>query len=107
MHHRMTAFGFRNRFVSGETQTLMTELAPPTGIRRRTIVRVNDVTRRTTAGSIIARMIVRSEKSEKRIVQSRFLETEKNRVGAIQCSKSALGQSAIRFAVRFFAGRQA
>src|SRR5438128_8779389 len=52
VHDRMAAFGFRNRFVGSETQTLMTELAPPTGIRRRTIVCVNNVTRRATTRAI-------------------------------------------------------
>src|SRR3954468_127757 len=88
VHDRVTALGFRNRFVGGETQTLMTELTPPTGIGRGTIVRVNDVTRRATARPIIARMIVRSKKSEKRIVQSCFLETEKNWIGAIECAEA-------------------
>src|ERR1700682_5343636 len=46
-------------------------------------------------------MIVRSEKSEKRIVQSRFLQTKKNRIGAIQGSKSALGQTALGVTGRF------
>src|SRR5207244_10116764 len=107
MHDRMTAFCFWNRFVRGETQTLMAELAPPPVIRRRTVVRVNNVTGRATARSIIARMIVRSEKSEQRIVQSRFLETEKNRIGAVQRAETALGKSAVGFAVRFFACWQA
>src|SRR5437764_5288427 len=107
MHDRMAAFGFRNRFVGRETQTLMTEFAPPTRICRRTIVRVNDVAGGATARSIIAGMIVRSQKSEKRIVQSRFLQAEKNWIRAIQCSESAFRKSAIWFAVRFFAGRQA
>ncbi len=29
VHDRMAALGLRNRFVGGETQTLMSELAPP------------------------------------------------------------------------------
>src|SRR5947207_12334754 len=83
VHDRMPALGFRNRFIRRETQTLMSKFAPPAGICRRTIVRVNNVTGRATARSIIAGMIVRSEESEKRIVQSRFLQTEKNGIGAI------------------------
>src|SRR6266403_2913770 len=43
VHDRMSALGFRNRFVSGETQTLMSKLVPPAGIRWRTIVGVNNV----------------------------------------------------------------
>src|SRR5438034_2658595 len=56
VHDRMSALGFRNRFVSGETQTLMSKLVPPAGIRWRTIVGVNNVAGRATARSIIARM---------------------------------------------------
>src|SRR5205807_4284192 len=32
VHDWMSALGFRNRFVSGETQTLMSKLVPPAGI---------------------------------------------------------------------------
>ena len=101
MHDRMAALVFRNRLVGGETQTLVAVFAPPAGIRRRTIVRINDVAGRATARAIIARMIVRSQKSEQRIVQPRFLQTEENRIGAIERAESALGQAARRFAGRF------
>src|SRR6516225_2140094 len=107
MHHRMTALGFWNRLVGGETQTLMAELAPTAGIGRRTIIRVNDVARGASARSIIPGMIVRSEKSEERIVQSRFLQTEKNGIGAVQCSETALRKSSIGMAIWFLAGWQA
>src|SRR5947209_6566788 len=103
----MTALGFWNRFVSGETQALMTEFAPPTRICRRTIVRINNVTGRATARSIIARMIVGPKKSEQGIVQSRFLQTKKDRIGAIQRAKAAFGETAIRMTVRFFTVRLA
>src|SRR5205807_9645428 len=91
VHDWMTALGFRNRFVGREAQALMSKLAPPTGIRRRTIVRVNNVTRRAAARAIIAGMIVRSEKSEKRIVQSCVLETKENGIGVILRAEAALG----------------
>src|SRR5216110_3412292 len=78
VHDRMAALGFRNRFVSGETQTLMSKLVPPAGIRWRTIIGVNNVARRATARSIIARMIVRPEKSEEGVVQPCFLQSQKN-----------------------------
>src|SRR4030088_1870710 len=51
-------------------------------------------------------MIVGSEKSEKRVVQSCFLQAEKNGIGAIQCSEAALGKAAIGFAIWFRTGRQ-
>ena len=99
MDDRMAALVFRNGFVGGETETLVSVLAPPAGISRRTIVRVNDVAGRATARAIIARMIVRAQKSEQRIVQSRFLQTEEDRIGAIERAESALGQTIARSAV--------
>ena len=63
MDDRMPLFIFRDRFVGGETETLMSVSAPPAGISGRTIVRVNDMAGRATACSIIARVIVRSKKS--------------------------------------------
>ena len=101
VHDRMSALGFRNRFVSGETQTLMSKLVPPAGIRWRTIVGVNNVAGRATARSIIARMIVRPEKSEEGVVQPCFLQSQKNRIGAVQCSETAFGKTAVGFAIRF------
>ena len=46
-------------------------------------------------------MIVRAQKAEQRIVQPRFLQTEENRIGAVERAESALGQTALRFAGRF------
>ena len=63
MDNRMPLFIFRDRFVGGETETLMSVSAPPAGISGRTIVRVNDMAGRATACLIIARVIVRSKKS--------------------------------------------
>src|SRR6267143_4158640 len=62
------------------------------------------MTGRATARAIIARMIVRSEKPEQRIVQPGFLQTKKNRVGAIERAESPLGQTIPRPAVRLFTG---
>ena len=60
MGDRMAALVFRNRFIDGEAETLVAVFAIPAGIRWRTVVRINDVARRATAGAIIARMIVRA-----------------------------------------------
>src|SRR5712692_867925 len=46
-------------------------------------------------------MIVRSKKSEQRIVQSRFLQTEKNWIGAIEGAETALGEPIARSSVWF------
>ena len=52
-------------------------------------------------------MIVRAEEAEQRIVQPRFLQTEEDRIGAVQRAEAALGQAAQRFAGRFVEGREA
>ena len=82
---------FRDGFVQGETQTLMSVLAPPAGISRRTIVGISDMAGRAPACPIVACMIIRPEESEKRIVQPRLLQTEKHWVSAIEGPESALG----------------
>ena len=46
---------------------------------------------RATAGAIIARVIVRAQETEQRIVQARFLQAEKNRIDAVERAESALG----------------
>src|SRR5438445_13152851 len=46
-------------------------------------------------------MIVRSEKSEEGVVQPCFLQSQKNRIGAVQCSETAFGKAAVGFAIRF------
>ena len=55
MDDRMAALVLRNGFVRGEAQSLVAVLAPPAGVRRRTIVRINDVAGRAAARAIIAR----------------------------------------------------
>ena len=52
-------------------------------------------------------MIVRAEEAEERIVQSRLLQTEKDRIGAVERAEAALGQAAQRFAGRFVESREA
>ena len=91
MHDRMAALVFRNRLVRGEAESLVAVLAPPAGVRGRTIVGVNDVAGGAAARAIIARVIVRAEEAEQRIVQPRFLQAEENRIGAIERAETALG----------------
>ena len=50
-------------------------------------------------------MIVRTHEPEKRIVESRFLQTEKYRIGPVECAQATLGKAPFRFAVRFGTGR--
>src|SRR6266516_3371365 len=74
----------------------MSVIAPPAGVRRRTIVCVNNVAGRATTRSIITGMIVRAEKSKQWIVQAGFLQPEKHRIGAIKRPETALGQTIAR-----------
>ena len=107
MGDRVAALVLRNGFVRGETESLVPVLAPPAGVRGRTIVRIDHMAGRATAGAIVARVIVRAEKSEERIMQPRFLQAEENRVGPVQRAETALGQAPERFAGRLFRRRQA
>ena len=94
MGDRMAALVFANRFVGGKTQALVAVFCIPAGIGRRTVIGVNDVARRAAAAAIIARMIVRAHEIQQRIVQSRFLQIQKHRIGAEQCAESAIAQTA-------------
>ena len=58
MNDGVAALVFRDGLIQGETQTLVSILAPPAGIGRRTIVGVHDMTGRATARSVIACMII-------------------------------------------------
>src|SRR5947209_5689574 len=100
----MAALLFGNRFIAGKTQSLVPILAPPARVCWRSVVCINNVAGRTTAGTIIARVIVRAEESEQRIVQPGFLDAEKNRIGPVEGAETALRQSPQRSAIRFFRG---
>src|SRR5207244_12234054 len=54
-----------------------------------------------TARSTIAPRMVRYEKSEEGVLQPCFLQTQKNGIGAVQCSETAFGKAAVGFAIRF------
>ena len=51
-------------------------------------------------------MIVRAEKVQRRIKQARFLQSEKNRIGALCAAKAARAESFVRLARIFFLVRQ-
>ena len=55
---RVAALVLADGLVGGEAQALVAEFRIPAGVRGRTVVRVNDVTRRAAAAAVIARMIV-------------------------------------------------
>src|ERR1044072_8169171 len=75
-------------------------------MRRIAIVCINHVTRGTTRRTIIAWMIIRAEKVECRIEQTRFLYPEENRIGALCGAETARAESFVRLARIFFLVRQ-
>src|SRR3954468_13244311 len=100
MDHRMAALSLGDGWIGRKTQALMAVFAPPAGIRRRPVVSIDHVTARTPARPIGTRMIVRPHEPEQRIMHPGFLQSQKPRVGAIECAKTALGEPAFRFTRR-------
>src|SRR5258708_38287070 len=65
---------------------------------RFTIIGINPVAGRATAGRIISRMTVRSGQRHHGIDEPRFLQPEKNRVGAQFGAKTTVAQFIVRLA---------
>src|SRR5260370_39414744 len=61
------------------------------------------MTRRASAAAIVARMIVRAGKRQDGVEQSRFLQAEKNGIGAQLSAEAAVAEFVVRFAGIFFA----
>ena len=87
MLDRMTRFAFRNVRICCLRAALVSRLLIESRMRRIAIVRIDYVTGRATGRAIVARMIVGAEKVQRRIEQTRLLQTEKNRIGAIVVPK--------------------
>ena len=68
------------------------------GMFRRTVIRVDDVARRAAAGAIIAGLIVRARQRKQRIEQARFLQAEKNGIGAKLRAESARAEFVVGLA---------
>ena len=56
---------------------------------RRTVIGIEHVAGRAAAGAIVAGMIVGAEEIERRIEQSRFLQTDEHRVSAVLGAEAA------------------
>src|SRR5579864_9662170 len=65
---------------------------------RGSIIGIYNVARRTSTGSIIARLVVRAWHRKQRIEQASLLQSEKYRIGAQECAKSASAEFVVGFA---------
>ena len=70
---------------------------------RVAVVGVNDMASRAATGAIVAGMIVRARKRHDGVEQARFLEAEKNGVGAQPGAEAAFAELVVRLAGIFFA----
>src|SRR6266481_954717 len=81
----------------------MAERGVSAGMQWITVIRVDDVARRAPAAAIVARMIVCTGKRQDGVEQSRFLQAEKNRIGAQLSAEAAVAELVVGFAGIFFA----
>jgi len=81
MLDRMTGLILRNARIGRFRRSLIPGRRILAGRRDTGVVRVDHMTRRAPRRAIIAGMIVRSEKVQCRIHQTRLLDSEKNRIG--------------------------
>ena len=93
----------RNRGIGGGTVRGVAVLRILAGVRRVAIVGVNHVTGRTATGAIFAGMIVGTGKREDRVEQARFLQAEKDGIGAEFAAEAAIAELVIGLAGIFFA----
>ncbi len=101
--NRMARLSLVDGWIAAGAAARVAEGSVRRGMQRITIVCVNHMTRRAPAGAIVAGMIVGSRQRHHRIDQPRFLQTEKNRVGAQFRAKSAVAQFVVRLAGIFTA----
>ena len=88
----------RNRGIGRSAEAAIAEWRVLRGMRRRAIVRINDVAGRAAAGAIIAGLIVGARQGKQRIEQARFLQAEKNRIGAQLRAESARAEFVVGLA---------
>src|SRR6266852_9246492 len=86
--------------IAAEAQALVAVFAVVRRVSRGAIVGVDHVARGAAAAAIVAGMIIRSHKTEQRIVQSHFLQIQDDRIGTNQRTEATVRQSAQRFARR-------
>ncbi len=78
----MAGFFARNRRIVRGAETAIAKRRVLRGMLSRTVIRIDDVACRASAGAIVARLIVCARQRKQRIEQARFLQAEKNRIGA-------------------------
>ena len=88
----MAGFVSRNRRIGCRAVAAIAEARVWAGMLRRAVVGVDHVARRASAGAIIAGLVVRAGQRKQRIEQARFLQAEKNGIGAQLGAESALAE---------------
>ena len=101
MLDRMSRFAARDRRIGRMTCAAISEARVWPGMHSRTVIRVDHVTRRTTARTVVARMIVRAEEVQSWIEQASLLQADENRIRSVLSSESAVADPFTR-ASRFF-----
>ena len=81
----------------------MAELRVRAGMLRRAIIGVNHVASGAAAAAIVAGFVVGAGQRKQRIEQARFLQAEKNGIGAKQGAEAALAELVVGAAGFFFA----
>ena len=94
----MTRFIFRDRWVRRGAVTRVAELRVRAGVSGIAVVGINHVAGRTTAGAVVSGMIVGAGQGKHRIEQARFLQAEKNRVGAQFRAEAAIAELVVGLA---------
>src|SRR6266566_4674773 len=100
-------FIFRNAYVCRLRHTEIAGRAVSRRMPRIAIVRIDDVTGRASRRTIVARMIIRAEKVECRIMQPGLLQAEINRISSLRGPQTAGAQSLVRLARILVLVRQA
>src|SRR6266850_3675966 len=97
MANRVSGLVTRNCRIGGRGPSLIAVGCVYSGMLRRTVVGIDDVTGATSAGSIIAGLIVGAWKREQRIQQAGFLQAENDWVSAQFCAETARAQLDLGF----------
>src|SRR5580692_11647370 len=99
----MAGFIFGDGGVGGGAFAEMAEAGVWAGMLRLAVVCVNHVTGGAAAAAIVAGSVVGAGQREQRIEQARFLQAEKNGIGAQECAEAAFAELVVGAAGFFFA----
>jgi len=92
----------RNRRIGRRRLPKITPGRIVPGMFLRTIVGINHMASRASAGAVVPGLVVRSRKRQQRIKQARFLQTENRGICPRQRAKAALAEFNVRLSRRFF-----